>query len=396
MKKYLFMAAVAGLTLTSCSQDDLGMPNQGNQNEITFAAPVVGKMTRAFEVGNNYPTAADYNFAVWAYYFTGNYSGISNGTLYMNEVEMQYDGSSTWAPKHQKYFWPKNGTLTFFGYSPASVAGNASYTGDGKISFTDYEVSTDRSQQVDLLFSERSYNQRKYTANASDKTTDDKVGTGSTSPDPTNPNDPYTGAHLVFKHALSSLIFNVKTDKDYVTDNQTEITLTGLTLNNVVSKGTFVQNIGDTNGDQTVAPRVDDNLGNDWTLSAEKANYTVFPNVSNEATSFLLNTTAYWPVNNANVADAPKAYTAGLRSTDLMLIPQPLTGITLTVNYTIKSKDSSAIPQVSTINLTAPSGHGNAWDWGYRYIYTITIGLENISIEPYVTGWQDVHSDSTI
>jgi hypothetical protein len=109
-----------------------------------------------------------------------------------------------------------------------------------------------------------------------------------------------------------------------------------------------------------------------------------------------LNTTAYWPVNNANVADAPKAYTAGLRSTDLMLIPQPLTGITLTVNYTIKSKDSSAIPQVSTINLTAPSGHGNAWDWGYRYIYTITIGLENISIEPYVTGWQDVHSGSTI
>ena len=390
MKKYLFMAAVAGLTLTSCSQEDLGMPNQGNQNEITFAAPVVGKLTRANEVGNNYPTTADYNFAVWAHYYADVFTTPAQGSLYMDEVIMGYDGTSTWAPVSAKYYWPKNGTLTFAGYSPASVNAKASYT-DGKITFTDYVVAADKSNQVDLMFSERSYNQKKYTADPSDKTTDDKVGTGSTSPDPTNPNDPYTGAHLVFKHALSSILFNVKTDKDYTTTDKTKITLTGLTLNKVVSKGTFTQDIAATAGSVTGAPGRDNGTGDDWVVStddADKVSYTI------DNASHLLTTTAFWPAVNAENANAPKDFVNGLRKTDLMLIPQSLAEVTLTVNYTIQSETGAVIPQTSTINLSSLTG--NDWDWGYRYIYTITIGLEKITIEPYVTPWVDVEGNTTI
>lgn len=388
MKKLFFMTAVVGLALTSCSQEDLGMPNQGNQNEITFAAPVVGKLTRASEVGNNYPTATAYNFAVWAHYYAGNFTTAANGTLYMDEVEMGFDGTSTWAPVGAKYYWPKNGTLTFVGYSPASVKAKASYT-NGKVTFTDYVVENDKSNQVDLMFSERSYNQKKYTANASDKTTDDKVGTGSTSPDPTNPKDPYTGAHLVFKHALSSILFNVKTDKDYTTADGTQITLTGLTLNNVATQGTFVQNIA---GDQasTVAPTTKNGEGDDWTVvDASKKSYAI------GNANMLLTTTAYWPAVSAYNAAAPSTFADGLRKTDLMLIPQSLANVTLTVNYTIKSATSStAIEQTSTINLSTLTT--DDWDWGYRYIYTITIGLEEITIEPYVTPWTDVTGDTTI
>lgn len=391
MKKYLFMAAVAGLTLTSCSQEDLGMPNQGNQNEITFAAPVVGKLTRANEVGNNYPTASAYNFAVWAHYYGGDFTTPAEGTLYMDEVEMGYDGTSTWAPVAAKYYWPKNGTLTFAGYSPVSVSDKASYEG-GKVKFTDYVVKEDLTNQVDLMFSERSYNQKKYTANASDKTTDDKVGTGSTSPDPTNPSDPYTGAHLVFKHALSSILFNVKTDMDYTTTDGTQITLTGLTLNNVVRKGTFTQNIADTPSSVTTAPNQKNANGDDWTLSADASDKVAYA-VQNA--NMLLTTTPYWPAVTAYNAAAPKTFTDGLRKTDLMLIPQSLANVTLTVKYTIKSAtSSSAIAQSSTINLSELTT--DDWDWGYRYIYTITIGLEKISIEPYVTPWTDVTSSPEI
>ncbi len=384
MKKLFFMTAVVGLALTSCSQEDLGMPNQGDQNEITFAAPVVGKLTRANEVGNNYPTGTDYNFAVWAHYYAGDFTTAAAGSLYMDEVIMGYDGKSTWAPVSAKYYWPKNGTLTFAGYSPASVNAKASYT-DGKITFTDYVVAADKSNQVDLMFSERSYNQKKYTANPSDKTTDDKVGTGSTSPDPTNPNDPYTGAHLVFKHALSSVLFNVKTDKDYTTTDKTKITLTGLTLNDVVSKGTFTQKIADANGAVTAPPTRNNGTGDDWVLSTDKVNYTI------DNASHLLTTTPFWPA--VNKEEAPN-FANGLRKTDLMLIPQSLDGVTLTVNYTIQSETGAAINQTSTINLNSSADAD--WDWGYRYIYTITIGLEEITIEPYVTPWTEVTGDTTI
>lgn len=388
MKKLFFMTAVVGLALTSCSQEDLGMPNQGNQNEITFAAPVVGKLTRASEVGNNYPTATAYNFAVWAHYYAGNFTTAANGTLYMDEVEMGFDETSTWAPVGAKYYWPKNGTLTFVGYSPASVKAKASYT-NGKVTFTDYVVENDKSNQVDLMFSERTYNQKKYTANASDKTTDDEAVSGETGATPGVVADPYTGAHLVFKHALSSILFNVKTDKDYTTAGGTQITLTGLTLNNVATQGTFVQNIA---GDQasTVAPTTQNGEGDDWTVvDASKKSYAI------GNANMLLTTTAYWPAVSAYNAAAPANFVNGLRNTDLMLIPQSLANVTLTVNYTIKSATSStAIAQTSTINLSTLTT--DDWDWGYRYIYTITIGLEEITIEPYVTPWTDVTGDTTI
>lgn len=391
MKKLFFMTAVVGLALTSCSQEDLGMPNQGDQNEITFAAPVVGKLTRANEVGNNYPISADYNFAVWAHYYAGDFTTVADGSLYMNEVIMGYvNASKTWAPVTAKYYWPKNGTLTFAGYSPASVNAKASYT-DGKITFTDYVVAADKSNQVDLMFSERSYNQKKYTANASDKTTDDVEGANGTGATPGVTDDVYTGAHLVFKHALSSVLFNVKTADDYTTTNKTKITLTGLTLNNVVSKGTFTQNIAATAGSVTVAPTRDNGTGDAWvvsTVDADKVNYTI------DNASHLLTTTAFWPAVNKESATAPQDFVNGLRKTDLMLIPQSLANVTLTVNYTIQSETGAVIDQTSTINLSSLTG--DDWDWGYRYIYTITIGLEEITIEPYVTPWTNVTGDTTI
>lgn len=390
MKKLFFMTAVVGLALTSCSQEDLGMPNQGDQNEITFAAPVVGKLTRANEVGNNYPITADYNFAVWAHYYEEVFTTPAQGSLYMDEVIMGFDGTSTWAPVSAKYYWPKNGTLTFAGYSPASVNAKASYT-DGKITFTNYVVAADKSNQVDLMFSERSYNQKKYTANASDKTTDDVAGANGTGATPDVTDDVYTGAHLVFKHALSSVLFNVKTAADYTTTDKTKITLTGLTLNNVVSKGTFTQNIADAAGSVTVPPVRGNNTGDAWavsTVDADKVNYTI------DNASHLLTTTAFWPAVNAENDDAPANFVNGLRKTDLMLIPQSLANVTLTVNYTIQSETGAAIPQTSTINLSSLTG--DDWDWGYRYIYTITIGLEKITIEPYVTPWTDVTGDTTI
>lgn len=389
MKKFFFMAATVSVALTSCVKNEIEVPQTGEDKVITFAEPVVGSLTRGYEVGNNYPIAGDYNFAVWAFYYPTTYTGFSNGAIYMKDVTVGYNTElASWEPTDVKYYWPKNGTLTFFGYSPATV--NATYNEVGQIEFKDYEVSTERTKQVDLMFSEKTYNQYKYSG--SNYSTDEVKGSGTTDQDAATTTDPYTGAHLVFKHALSSVLFNVKTNQDYSAD-QTVITLKSITLNNVLSKGTFTQNIADSDGAQTTTPDFQSGTAEDWTTTGAKADYQVFPNVSNDASEFNLNTTPYWPVNNANQENGPD-FQDGLRGTDLMLIPQPLTDITVTIAYTIKSKDSSPINQTSTISLGNTAGH--EWDWGYRYTYAITIGLEKITIEPYVTPWTEMSGTGTI
>lgn len=408
MKKYLFLTALVGASLASCTQEEIDLPKTGGDSElITFASPVVGNMTRAdvtnpYEIWNNYPTAQEYDFAVWAYYYADEFDGYDNGATYMNEVKVGYNSTSkTWAPYGAQYYWPKYGTLTFIGYSPASKEANAE-VGKSGIKFSNYTVSTTQAEQVDLMFSERSYNQKNYWKDGNNSnTTDTETGSEVTGSSSATANDVYTGAHLLFKHALSSILFNIRTDKDYTTNDYTEIKLKSLTLNNVITKATFDQGLieTDANGGTIENPvtsseeRKNNGVGDNWTPltyddgSTTAKPYTAsYPIYTNDE-GHLLKTTKYWPSINAE-NDTVFTYSQnGLRTTDLILIPQALKDITLTIEYTIKSKDSDPIYQVSTINLNETNNAD--WDWGYRYIYSIVLGLETITIEPYVTPWVD-------
>lgn len=370
----------------------------------------MGNLTRAniqnpYEVGNNYPTTGEYNFAVWADYYAGEFNGYGNRTAYMNEVEVGYDATNkTWSPVGPKYYWPKNGTLTFIGYSPASKAAYA-VVGESGIKFSNYTVSTTQAEQVDLLFSERTYNQKKYwdVGNGSN-TTDDEKGNAITGAGSNDKNDVYTGAHLVFKHALSSILFNVKTDKDYTSTDETEIKLKSLKLNNVINTATFDQGLSETDAQGntvtnpvTTAPTQNNGKGDNWepSLDANQEPYkSSYPVYVNNGEGHLLTKTAYWPSINAEDNNVFNGYQDGKRTTDLILIPQSLAGITLTMEYTIKSKDSEPIYQVSTINLNEAVNAD--WDRGYRYIYSITLGLESITIEPYVTPWVDANTNVNV
>ena len=404
MKKYLFLTALVGASLASCTQEEIDLPKTGGDSElITFASPVVGNMTRVattnpYEIWNNYPTAQEYDFAVWADYYADEFNGYDNRTTYMNEVKVGYNSTSkTWAPYGAQYYWPKKGTLTFIGYSPASKGAYA-VVGKSGIIFSNYTVSTTQAEQVDLMFSERSYNQKNYWKNGNKaNTTDTEVGSEETGPTSTTTNDVYTGAHLLFKHALSSILFNIRTDIDYTTNDYTEIKLKSLKLNKVITTATFDQDLGDYVAGNvlpvTTAPTQNNGTGDNWTPltyddgSTTAKPYTAsYPIYTNDE-GHLLKTTKYWPSINAE-NDTVFTYSQnGLRTTDLILIPQALKDITLTIEYTIKSKDSDPIYQVSTINLNETDTAD--WDWGYRYIYSIVLGLETITIEPYVTQWVD-------
>ena len=382
MKKFFIFAAMAGAVLVSCTKNEPAATN--NEQLITFAAPVVSLNTRsATEVWNNYPTGKAYDFAVWAKYFVdanysnGTYTTWDAGQTYMEEVLVSYNATDkTWAPA-SNYYWPKNGSLTFIGYAPASKASYASVTDKG-IVFTDYEVSATPSKQVDLLFSERTYNQK---VSNMDNTSGDKV-TGNTG---AVKDDIYEGIHISFKHALSSILFNIKTADDYTAS--TTITLQGITVQGAVTTATFNQNLNDANGAVTTAAAWDTNDNG----NGPSEDYPVDITVDQEIT-----TTPYYPSGITKETAA----TNGVRATDLILLPQNLDGVSVKINYTINNigegsldDDGNTDPSEPLTQIAElPLGTTNvpAWEMGKRYIYNIVIGLDKITFEPYVQDWVNV------
>ena len=361
MKKLFFIAAIAGAALVSCTKNEVAPVAE---QEITFQAPVLHPTTKApSEVLNNYPTSND--FAVWAHYFAGGaYTNFAAGEVYMNEKVVKYDGTSSWKTEGNQYYWPKNGSLTFIAYAPSSVAANANVGATG-ITFSDYVVSNDAAQQVDLLFSERSYDKKKV---------DDEIIGGSyeTQPGANQLYDPYTGVHISFKHALSSILFTARLSEAYT---GTKITLKKIELTNVKSYGNFNQGLAD-NG--TATTTADADL---WKDENNAITYTV-------AADELLDTEKYYTCNDTRVAPVAAD---GKRTTDLILLPQVIADdAKMVITYTIQSPDSIALEQVLDIPL---KNVVTEWKWGYRYIYNIIIGLDTIYFEPYVAPWTDYTPD---
>ena len=348
------MAAVAGLTLTSCSQEELSVPNAEN-NEITFALPVVGKNTRAVtEVGAEYGTG--YTFGVWAKYNnTGAATSWTAGQFYIGTdaaddhgVEAAYKSSVNGWAFATPYYWPKNGDLSFIAYSPYSVADKATVTGEG-IQFTGYTVGD--AADVDLLFSEVSRNKTKADVNTA---------------------APYSGIDVQFKHALSSVRFAVKTKEAYA---GTTIKVKKIEVLNAYSVGNFNQGLAD---NATAVTAVDNAC---WDDHATERSYTAFTGDITVAYA-----AKYVHNGSANASE---------NTTDLILLPQALvhTGantVTVKVTYTITSPSGNVLEQVTTLPLSGD------WFRGNRYTYTVVFGLDEIYLDPTVDTWSDVTSSPEI
>ena len=212
-----------------------------------------------------------------------------------------------------------------------------------------------------------------------DNTSGDK-GTGQNS---NVKEDIYKGIHISFKHALSSILFNIKTAADYTAS--TTITLQDITVQNVVTTATFNQNLVDENGAVTTAAAWDTNDNGQGPTD----DYSVDITPNQEIT-----TTPYYPSGITKETAA----TNGLRATDLILLPQDLSGISVKINYTIDNNgagsldgntdQSQALTQIAELPLGTTAVP--AWEMGKRYIYNIVIGLDKITFEPYVQDWVNV------
>lgn len=374
MKKNLFFAAMACIAFAGCTEYEVFNTDLNQEKAIAFSAPVVAPNTRAAEeVGKIYDTGLEFNVWGW-WYESGAFNNYSSGDLYINEATASNVGN-TWYPKNTAngyYYWPKNGSMTFLAYSPASdKMKNAAEVDAGGLTLNNYVVDTDPSEMEDVMFSERVY---------------DKIS--STDNTYTGVEAPYDGVDLLFRHALSSVVFNLKLDKEY---KGTQVRIKNIILEGVASKATFKQKLDDESGATTNLPTTTGTPTNSdnaaaWTGQDVKVNYSVDIVTGGYVLNNDASPAAYWPCTDGDVAPVYKDGDK-YRYTDLMLIPQDLNGVTLKILYTIKTTDSEELDQVFTNTFTS----GN-WKIGYRYIYNVTIGFDPITFAPKVSLWVDATS----
>ena len=382
MKKFFMFAAMASVALVSCVKNETAPVAISAEQEIVFESPILLPNVKSTnEIQNNFPT--DVHIGVWAHFFNNdqagdNYTEWVDGQLYMGKaqggLELQYfedlevDNPNnatatvgTWKNATNKYYWPKNGSLTFSAYAPYSDKTKAAASVDANgIHFKDYVVDHEtNSKQEDLLFSERVYNKKAVDNNTT---------------------YPYAGVALDFKHALSSIVFKVKAQADYST---TQLKVTKIELLNIVNKGSFNQGLEDKDGDLTDGPGTQL-----WTLATADANKVIYSVDLPTGGIILDETNVKYTHNGTTSATAPAA---GKRVTDLILLPQELDDCQLRVTFELLNEQmdqSKPLTQVLVKNLkTATVGK---WLRGSRYTYTISVALDEIYFEPTVTDWVDV------
>lgn len=373
MKRFLFMSALASVALASCVNDEaMENTSKASDQKITFNAPVVSGTTRAVagEQPNvetqKYSTAE--KFRVYAQWDSdGNFdewvsSASENAALYMSDVEVAYDGNVTngaWSSDAvdggDVYYWPKEGGLTFAAYSPSDVYSfEHSYSNTG-LSVTGFTVQAETKNQYDFMYSDLSKD-RTESKNASEE----KEG---------QTHQSFSGVDILFKHALSSIKFKVKTEGEYV---NTRVQVKQITILNAYSKGDFKQNLNETDSDgNAVLPT--------WSNWDVRTNYAVKSETTNQ-------------VLTSDVASLVGA-------NDVILLPQSLGGssdaekVKVKVDYSITHGNSTdgfghELPQTTVLELA--TDNVSSWEMGKRYIYTIIIGLDKIYFSPEVVDWVDV------
>lgn len=207
-KKFVMgIAAMAALTLVSCSSDDLdSFSDNSSKNEaISFdgylgrsAVAVNGSRGSVLDVTTLQNSAE--GFGVFGHYNEA--GGQEFGHDLFNNQQVTYKASAwTYSPLR---FWPTSGHIDFLAYAPYDSKYDNTVTNDNKK--LEFEVISNIKNQKDLLY-----------ANAVDQTLDKISSAGKK-------------VKFTFNHALSKLGYKVKLSGDYssnATFKLTKITLAG-------------------------------------------------------------------------------------------------------------------------------------------------------------------------
>ena len=357
MNKKFFMgiAAMAALTLVSCSSDDLNsLADNTSKNEAISFDGYLGRSAVAVNGSRGSvetkETLKNKGFGVFGKYDAG---AGQTSDFFVNQKVTYSTTASKWTYTPLKY-WPTQGKIDFLAYAPHKEGQNL----NANTTAFDFTVAKKAADQIDLLW-----------ANATGKITESFEGTTKEK------------VKFLFKHALSRLGYTVKLSGNYSSDNATftlkKITLAGSpdeTTKAFYTKGTIdlsktgtKENLSKTNTETGL-----------WTAATSadnKQNFTWF-----EGSYIVESSDSKHPTNSANEDYSDKDY--------LFVIPQ---------DFSLTTENADKLYVIVEYDVTYTSTHTTITNKVYKklpidlmqgkaYMLNLTIGLP-IEFDADVTDW---------
>lgn len=311
MRNRVFILILGAVLASACVKSTIDLQDRS----IAFA-PVASKATKAIIQGTTYPTSE--SFKVNAY--------LDGTDAYFQNQTASYSSSlHLWETETSQY-WPLDGSLTFYAYSPATASG-ISISADG-VSATDYTIQTSAQMTTDLCYASAT------------------VGDCSAHPE---------SVPLQFSHALSQVVFRVKAAAYYSNAQRTvTLSMTSLSLSGIYSVGDFADGAWE-------------NQGSEHSYTLSNSSTTLTYNQSNEPETTLVCSYLFLPQEFGSNAALNVGYT----------VVQTVSGS----NYTLENSPVT-IPLSGNITQWEPGKK-------YIYTLNIGMN-NVITFTAAAVGWQDV------
>ncbi len=389
MKRILLIAVPALALLAACTKTEV-KPVQTDPQQISYLALVNRQSSKALIDGTVYPITE--TFGTFAYFNAAGTTFPTHAEDYIPESEVKNTTSATsgtaWTTT-PAYYWPKQGSLTFFSYSPYSINASVDCDAANGIQITDWDV--DANQTVDVMVADYKTNQTKNGSNGG-----------------------YTGVPTIFRHKLSQIVkFTFATKEDYCggrTETGAQVGdkffyINSVKINNIEYKGSYKSG-NDVDGAATIPV-----LG-EWTAASPVAtkSYTWYEDTTGPGTLFGYGTAAAVPsptITNGYLLVLPQ------QKFDKPADLDDVTGDkNIQITYTIKTCTTAAAAGAAAKFSTEEvkdvyaslwavqggkgdgtgTGTGNdkaeSWQMNKKISYTITIGLDLIYWAPSVEDWE--------
>ncbi len=357
MNKKLFLTALpaAAALLAGCSKTEV-IPAESAPQEITFQT-VETKAASSFAEANKF-----YSYAYFLEKGKNWAANSADGQAYISGSLIEYNSTDkAWKNASTKYYWPKQGSLTFFAWSdntsdPAIATGGGTLScgvGTG-IAVAGYDIT--KNLNKDLLVAEIKADQTENTVSY----------TGSPSG-----NTWAKGVPTVFKHVLSDLVFKVNTDYATSNDPYTGVTfkLKSITLKNVSTKGGYEQ------GSPTASTAP-------WSGHSDAGTLRAYSNAEIEVTHSTTTAQTVSPATDDYHIVLPQTF-ASVTTIDSASTPLIEVVYTITTEYVTGYPVTETVTAIQSLDKIYTAG----WEPGKRYTLTILLGLNEILWDPDVTDW---------
>lgn len=361
MKKYLLFATAACAALAACTKNEV-KPVELDQ-EITYQT-INTKAASAMDEGNH--------FISYAYFLEKDKkwdtdNDRNGASAYISAADISYDRQTKCWKAASPYYWPKQGSLTFFAWStnnaspsvfawdtnnesPSLTPNKPTCSTAKGIEVSSYDITANKN--VDFLVAEVAKDKK---ANE----TQHQDGEGNTWA---------KGVPTVFKHALSKLVFKVVTVKGGTEYNYTNDNVT-FTVKSIKLKG------------------VNNNLAysQDWQSGNTASKHTwTDPDPLVELEEVPVFTGEQVAINTATaLTPATGDYS--------IVIPQTFDADdVLEIIYEIKTEFISGEPVTETVTISdkkLSEVYTTGWAPGKEYTLTIKLGIDEVLWDPTLEDW---------